>query len=270
MIYRTKENFIENNINPFTNMPYDSSWIIYQLTDSIDYQMINGGRDNGVYTLKVSKQYPHWKMSVFDFIQFQEACNRNIILSISDEDFNAAKFYYGNHDYNDAFLRNYESDVLVHSTTLENWKKIENDGCLRSWNVLKKDNAAFEIQPIGKLLGDPDDFCDYIMFSNGGISGEIVVLSKQMGKIMMDQDLEYQPGARLYFDMQKIAKDGLLVRDGCHLKVKDILPLSPYLIWVATWESVGLKSSLSTPKEFTELSNSTFNKLFGKNVVATF
>ena len=47
MIYRTKENFIENNINPFTNMPYDSSWIIYQLTDSIDYQMINGGRDNG-------------------------------------------------------------------------------------------------------------------------------------------------------------------------------------------------------------------------------
>lgn len=87
---------------------------------------------------------------------------------------------------------------------------------------------------------------------------------------MMDHDLEYQPGARLYFDMQKIAKDGLLVRDGCHLKVKDILPLSPYLIWVATWESVGLKSSLSTPKEFTELSNSTFNKLFGKNVVATF
>ena len=71
MIYRTKENIIENDINPFTNMPYDSSWIIYQLTDSIDYQMINGGRDNGVYTLKVSKQYPQWKMSVFDFIQFQ-------------------------------------------------------------------------------------------------------------------------------------------------------------------------------------------------------
>ena len=270
LIYRTKENFIENSINPFTNMPYDSSWIIYQLTDSIDYQMMNGGKNNGVYTLKVSKKYPQWKMSVFDFVQFQEIYNKNIILSISDEDFEAAKLYYGNHNYNDNFLRSYESDVLIHSTTLENWRKIESDGCLKSWNVLKKDNATLDTQPIGKLLGDPDDFSDYIMFSNGSISGEIVVLSKQLGTIMMNQDMEYQPGARLYFDMQKIAKDGLLVRDGCHLKVKDLLPLFPYLIWVATWKSVGLENAFSTPKKFTELSNSTFNKLFDKNVVTTF
>lgn len=270
MIYRIKENFIESDINPFTNMPYDSSWIIYQLTDSIDYQMMNGGKNNGMYTLKVSKKYPQWKMSVFDFLQFQETCNKNIILAISDEDFEAAKLYYGSHNYNDNFLRSYESDVLIHSTTLENWNKIKADGCLKSWNVLKKDNATSETQPIGKLLGDPDDFSDYIMFSNGGISGEIVVLSKQLGTIMMNQDMEYQTGARLYFDMKKIAEDGLLVRDGCHLKVKDKLPLFPYLIWTATWQSVGLANVLSTPKKFTELSNIIFNKLFNKNVVTTF
>lgn len=251
-------------------MPYDSSWIIYQLTDSADYQIMNGGGNNAVYTLKVSKKYPQWKMSVFDFLQYQETYNKNIILSISDEDFEAAKSYYSNHNYNDNFLRSYESDVLIHSTALENWRKIESDGCLKSWNVLKKNNATSETEPIGKLLGDPDDFSDYIMFSSGGISSEIVVLSKQLGKITMNQDMEYQPGARLYFDMEKIAKDGLLIRDGCHLKVKDKLPLNPYLIWVATWKSVGLINALSTPKKFTELSNSIFNKLFNKNIITTF
>ena len=270
LIYRVKENFIESDINPFTNMPYDFSWIIYQLTDSNDYQIMSGGKNNGVYTLKVSKKYPQWKISVFVFLQFQETYNKNIILSISDEDFEAAKLHYGNHNYNDNFLRSYESDVLIHSTTLENWRKIESDGYLKSWNILKKSNATSETQPIGKLLGDPTDFSDYIMFSDGDISGEIVVLSKQLGKITMNSDMKYQPGARLYFNAKKIAKDGLLIRDGCHLKVKDELPLFPYLIWAATWKTVGFVNSLSTPKEFTELSNNVFNKLFHKNVVTTF
>lgn len=270
MIYRTKESFLDSEINPFTNMPYDSSWIVYQLTDAADYQIMNGGGSNKVYTLKVSKEYPQWRMSVCDFLQFQEANNKNIILSISDENLEEVKSYYGNHNYNDNFLRSYESDILVHSTTLENWRKIESDGALKSWNTLRKNNATRETEPIGKLLGDPDDFSDYIMFSSGGISSEIVVLSKQQGRITMNQDMQYKPGARLYFDTEKIAKDGLLLRDGCHLKVRDELPLAPYLIWVATWQSVGLSSDLSTPKEFTEVSNRTFNKLFNKNVVTTF
>ena len=72
-------------------MPYDPSWIIYQLTDSGDYQIMAGSESSGVYALKVSKKYSQWKMSLFDFLQFQETYNKNIILSISDEDFEAAK-----------------------------------------------------------------------------------------------------------------------------------------------------------------------------------
>ena len=77
----------------------------------------------------------------------------------------------------------------------------------------------------------------------------------------MDIDVEYKTGARLYFDAEKIAKDGLLVRDGAHIKVKDFLPLEPYLIWVGTWDSVGLKSQISTPRIFAELSNKTFESI---------
>ena len=61
-------------------------------------------------------------------------------------------------------------------------------------------------------------------------------------------------------DMKKIVEDGLAVRDGAHLKVKDKLPLKPYLIWTATWENVGLDNRISTPKIFTEKANMEFKK----------
>lgn len=266
MVYRTADPFVAADINPFTNAPYDDSWIIFSLTDTNEYQMMNGGVNAPVYTLKVSKQYAQWRMSVFDFLQYQQTNNKNVILSISDTDYADAQKHYGNHSYNDRFLRDYEPDVLVHSTTRECWEQIKKDNCLKSWNILKRENPHWETAPIGKVLSDPPDFSDYIMFSTGGISGEIVVSSKQRGKITMDPNISYQTGARLYFDLKKIAEDGLLVRDGCHLKVKDKLELEPYLLWVGEWTTIGLDTDISTPKEFTELSNSTFNRIFGKSI----
>ena len=92
----------------------------------------------------------------------------------------------------------------------------------------------------------------------GGVSGEIVVSSKLSGIINMDVNAEYHTGARLYFDAKQMAEDGLLVRDGAHIKVKDTLPLEPYLIWVATWDKLGLESPLSTPRIFSETADSHF------------
>lgn len=152
------------------------------------------------------------------------------------------------HNFNEVKLRGYEPEIMVHSTTTVSWQSIQKDNLLKSWNILRKEKKDWENEPIGKCLGDPEDFSDYIMFSNGGISSEIVVLSKQKGQIIMNQDHIYETGVRLYFDMKKIAEDGLLIRDGCHLKVKDYLKLYPYLIWVADWKSVGFSSKYSTPK----------------------
>jgi hypothetical protein len=92
------------------------------------------------------------------------------------------------------------------------------------------------------------------------------VASKLHGYIEMDINKEYQTGARLYFDMKKIAEDGFLIRDGAHLKVKDQLPLEKYLIWVATWMNTGLSSQISTPMEFTVAANNAFNKIHKKNI----
>ena len=269
MIYRLDE-CSQSEANIFTRRDSDESRIIYCLTDDGDYEMTVGKNDRGVYTVKRNKNFDGWEMSVCDFIGFYETRGKNIGLSVSREDLNKAEKLYNGHKYNDAFLRENEPDVLIHSTTLENLKSIVKDKCLKSWNILKYEKAIWEDKPIGTELGDPIDFRDFIMFSAGSISGEIVVLSKQNGKIVMDCDMEYNTGARLYFDGKKIAADGLLIRDGIHLMVKDKLPLEPYLLWCATWHKLGLKSRVSTPKEFTEKLNMMFNRLFGKNIKTEF
>lgn len=260
MIYRLDE-LNENRINPITNYKYDNSWMILALTDSRDYKQMCGRNFGCAYTIKVSRlTQKNWEISVGDFISFCKANNKNAILVMSETDLNIAKEHYGCHKYNDAFLREEEPPIFVHSTSLESLEQIQRDKMLKSWNILKKSGTIPEEKPIGTRLGDPVDFSDYIMFGSG-ITGEIIVNSKQRGKIIMEENAEYLTGARLYFDAKKIAEDGLLVRDGCHLKVKDTLPLIPYFIWAATWDTIGLTSRTSTPKFFAEQAEKEF-KIF--------
>lgn len=86
-------------------------------------------------------------------------------------------------------------------------------------------------------------------------------MSKQAGEIMMDVNHPYKTGMRFYFDAAKMAEDGILLRDGIHVKVKGELPLERYLIWCADWRNVGLESQISTPQEFTDRANAMFEKL---------
>ncbi len=179
---------------------------------------------------------------------------------LRNEELQEAKNRYAGHNYNEKALRDTEPKVLVHSTTLENYENIKRDGMLKSYNRL-----GIQGEPIGQKIGDPKDFSDYIMFG-GGVTGEIVVNSKQKGEIIMDIYAEYVPGARMYFDAQKIAAAGLLVRDGCHLKVKSELPLSPYLIFAATADSIGLGKATSTPLEFATKADAYFTSVYKLSV----
>lgn len=260
MLYRL-DKFKEDKINPITNEPYNNSWIIWQLTDSKEYKQLVGSFNGCAYTIKFSRFADGWEMSVCDFIEFNKKLNKNMILVISESDLAKAQAKYKGHKFDEPFLRADEQVYTVHSTSLENWEQIQKDGCLKSWNILKAENIITEVKPIGSFLGDPVDFSDYIMFGKN-VAGELVVNSKQQGRIVMDINAEYLTGARLYLDMKKIVEDGLAVRDGAHLKVKDKLPLKPYLIWVATWDNVGLKNRVSTPKIFTEKANQEFIKRF--------
>lgn len=260
MIYRL-DNLSEDKINPITGQVYDDSWIILMLTDRLDFEKMSGRRNGCAYTIRISRKLcKDWKMAVGDFIGFCEATAKNAIIVMQEADLKAARSHYEGHRYNEPLLRDNEPAILVHSTPMRNWKQIECDGVLKSWNILKAEKIIAEEHPIGISIGDPTDISDYIMFGSD-LTGEIVVNSKQQGRIVLEADVEYLTGARLYFDAKRMAQDGLLVRDGYHLKVKDRLPLKPYLIWTATWETIGLASQVSTPKIFAAQADKQFQSI---------
>lgn len=62
-------------------------------------------------------------------------------------------------------------------------------------------------------------------------------------------------------DAEKLADNGLLLRDGQHIKVKNEIPLDKYLIWYSTAQKIGLPVK-TTPAEFFELSNREFYNKF--------
>lgn len=260
MLYRLDE-FEDGKINPITKKKFDSSWMIMRLSESEAYHCLVGNNFGSAYTIVVSKVvHKNWKLAVGDFIDYCNVNDLNGILVISESEYEEVVENYKGHSFDERTLRDYETPVLIHSTSLEAWTQIQRDGMLKCFNRLRAENVICEETPIGALLGDPEHFSDYIMFG-GGRGGEIVLSSKQKGEIVMDPDAEYTTGARLYFDAEKIARDGLIVRDGFHIKVKDSLPLEPYLIWTATWETVGLESQISTPRIFSEKADEVFNKI---------
>ena len=80
MIYRV-DYLPENKINPITGQEYDSSWIAFTLTCSVDNRAITGMGKEGVYFIRVSRFLnDDWQLSVGDFIGYCEANALNGIL----------------------------------------------------------------------------------------------------------------------------------------------------------------------------------------------
>lgn len=257
MIYTASCDFSQYTENPYDkNRPYDASWALVQLLENAGFRAFTGS-GGGVFRLMLTKQQAGWQYHVMDFIEYQAAHNKNIIAAVNAEDLAEAERAYQGHCCTDPFLRDDEPPVLVHATTPEGYVSIMKCGFLKSWNTLYSGGE----RPIGALLGDPPDFSDYVMFSFGGCFSEIVVAAKQKGRIDMDVHAPYTAGARFYLDAEKVARDGLLVRDGAHVKVRDKLALQKYLLWVATPETVGLPEQ-TTPFDFGTKADALFQEKF--------
>ena len=235
-----------------------------ELTEESGFQLICGDQGDGVYSIRLSRpDHPDWHMAAGDFLSFHEAMGIPFELGLDERDIYSMREHYQGHIYNDPYLRPGEPTVLVHSTPAESWEPIRREGQLLCWNALKARGALREQEPIGAALGDPEDFRDYIMFGSG-VTGELIVSSRQKGRICTDPQADYLAGARLYFDAALMARNGLLLRDGCHIKVRDRLPLEPYLIWEADWKAAGLGSPRSKPETFARLADGEFSRRFCK------
>ena len=234
-------------------------WWSAVLTEDPEYERFCSRNEQGIYTLRISRKNCDWRMAVGDFISYTQMERKNAVLMIGEQELAEVQEYYQGHTCIDAFFRVDEPCALVHSTPLENWNQIKQDGCVKSWSILKHEARIQEEKPIGYELGDPADFQDYVMLGRGAAC-EIIVSSRQKGHIVMSPDEQYQSGARLYFDAKRLAEDGLLIRDGAHVKVKKRLPLRPYLMWVATWENIGLLDRISTPSIFAAMADCEFER----------
>ncbi len=232
------------------------------LTDSKEYRQFNC-YENSIYTIKISNNYEYWYYDLCDLIDFYNDTEIEVVTKVNDGDLTLARKLYGSHKYNERVLREYESEVMVHSTTKDNVQSILSDRKLKSWKLLSAEKSGWEREPIGALLGDIDDFSNYVMLSGISQNNEVVTASKANKIINTDINQSYAAGARFYLDAKKLAADGLLLRDGAHVKVKDYIDLEKYLIWYSTPEILGIDER-TTPKEFFELSNEKFKEIQGR------
>lgn len=240
--------------NPFSeNGEYDKNWVSISLNRS-KYII---PETKFLYGCAIGIKVDFWEYRVMDYINYNLMYDRNIIFVGSKRLYKKALKKYVDHSIYDKKLRTYENRYVVHSTTSENYQKIKKQGCIKSWNILKKEIHDFEVQPIGAMLGDPEDFRDYIMLGSG-VQCEIVVLSKQKNQLCHDADEEYVPGARIYFDNKVLAEKGLLVRDGLHYKVKNELPLNLALL-IATVDNIKVNGKI-TPNTFAEAADNKFSE----------
>lgn len=252
--------FNEKENNPFSkDGMYNKNWVMVKLVKDKNNHNISGNFGGNLFTIHLSKCFDGWQFALMDFIQYQRKYNhKNVILSIEKEDYNVAKKDYKGHCNTDKKLRFYEPEVLVHSTTSKSWDKIKECGILKSWNIAKKEGYISETKPIGYLLGDPIEYSDYIMLGGLGYYNELVVASKQKGELCYDENEPYTPSARVYLNADKMARDVLLIRDGMHLKVKDILEIEPYILWVAIPDKLVNHDGDWTPFAFSQMADKMF------------
>jgi len=228
----------------------------YELTNN-DILFLTNYDDDGRYCIYLSKKHPNWIYLLMDFINYHKNNNFIVEYKVKNEDLELAEKEYKDFCY-DGALREYESKILVHSTSLQNWNTITQSMKLKSWNKAVMEGNIDEIHPIGDLLNDPISFRDFVMLGEMTWQNEIVVLSKQLGKLTYDKDQAYTPGVRIYIDAKKLAQDGLLLRDGIHLMVKDYLDLGKYMIDFV--EASKLPITVFTPFTFSEMADDFFKR----------
>lgn len=243
----------------------DIKAIICSLTDAENYRVFSN-KENETYCMKISRLSDTWFYDLCDLIDFYQDTSIKVIINVEESEIQTARELYGEHRFNECILRDYESKILVHSTPWENVDDILYDKELKSWNILKTEKQGWESEPIGAVLGDIEDFSNYVMLSDIQFNNEIIVASKQKQRIDISTEQIYTPGARFYLDAEKMAKDGLLLRDGGHIKVKSRISLEKYLLWYSTTKKLGIDKE-TTPKVFFEKSNEMFLQLFQQHKI---
>lgn len=260
--YIAPPNWSADSPNPFSDDGGYEGWSCFQIENDLGSKFMHGTAASGLFHLRFGPEVGKLDVQLADFLRYEPRHGRRVILACSVDIDAEALVERAMLDHPDgSFLTREESRCLVHSTDLAAWESIRKSGELRSFAYLRREGR--EPLALGMLeLREPSDYAEYVMFGlPGTISPENVVASRKLGKIFTEENTPYTPGVRLYFDGHRIIDDGLAVWDGVHLiKVRDRLPLKPYLVAAVTAATVDPESQVRewTPRTFLDAADAHF------------
>jgi len=251
--------------NPFCgDGSYGPAWSCFEIVDVDGDRFFHGTGPTGLFGLHVERLVADLETRMADFLRYEAAHGRTVIVAApSDSDKSALIERAQQHTPEGPVVRLSDPRWAVHSTGSDAWRSIRRCGELQSLARLSAGRAYAGGLGLS-TFGEPADYAGYVALGRiDGIGPEHVVASHQKGQVLTDEDAEYEPGVRLYFDAHRIIQDGLATRDGVHLlKVRDRLPLAPYMRAAIGVEEADPDGSVSawTPRLFLERANSCFQR----------
>lgn len=261
--YQAPPGWTERSPNPFTpDGAYGPDWSCYRIREEDDDRGWNGCGTDGQHLFVVGRRWRNLAESVADFIRYECRHGRKPIVGMpADLDLPAFVGQALAETPDGPVVRPGDPRCMVHTTSREAWERILACGELRSLARLQCEGHA--ITGTGfEYFNEPKDYAEHIILGVVDVVyPEFVVLSRQLGRVLTDENHPYTPGARLYFDAHRIIRDGLAVRDGLHnLKVYDHLPLAPYLLLAIEPGLLDPNAMVDTwtPKTFFEASHRYF------------
>ncbi|MDO8585809.1 MAG: hypothetical protein Q7T82_02105 [Armatimonadota bacterium] len=210
----------------------------------------------------IGRRFTSIETRLADFLRYESSHGRKVIVSFPpDMDSDAIARNALASTPENRTVRPDDPRWWVHSTPLESWEKIKDCGELRSFARMRREKGS----PMGIglfVFGEPADYAEYVMLAwTLAIGPEHVVSSQQKGHLITEEDTPYTPGVRMYFDGHRIIRNGLAVSDGLHLlKVRDRLPLDPYLVMAVSVKDVDPRGDVEvwTPWTFLNRANEYF------------
>lgn len=264
--------------NPFTpDGTYSRGWGSFCVLDRDDDTFATGGGTDAPFGAQAGKRVPDLARRLCDFIRYERRNERQVIVAVPEGiDVEAMIRSAWEATEEQRAIRADDPAVVVHSTSQEAWPAIQRDGVLKSAARLRAEgspssSSSAETSAVALYQqNEPEEYADYIMFGHvGNPVVECIMASKQCGTFRLDPDATYTPGARLYFDLHAIIRDGLGVRDGLHLvKVRNHLPLTPYLLGAVGSEDVaaGDPGKDWTPRLFAQEADRIFEQRLRRSV----
>lgn len=176
-----------------------------------EFGKFSGRSKTGVWCVGTIADY----YNIANFINYENNYNRKVIIWSENHELAIRIFQQIKELEIKEYMNLDRSKLLCHSTSIENLLSILKDNILLSYNELISQGKI--IRTVRFELNEPEDFLDYIDFcSCESIASEIVVASRQFGKINDDNNFEYKPGVRLYFNPEELLKVEGACMDGLH------------------------------------------------------